>query len=279
MGSPLSIGVCTWTFGDLPLEEMAGRLAALRFDGVELMGPPPEQDLVGLDAAEARRILEDEGLAVFSLTPDEVDLAHPDRAIRAAAIDYYRRLVDFAAVFGDPIVSCHGYVGRVRAISSQTEERALLADSVAAVAVRAEELGLRLAMEVLNRYESHLLTTADEAMTFVRQVGAANVGLLLDAYHMNLEEADPADALRLAGDRLWLYHVADSNRQGVGRGHTDFRSQIEALAGIGYTGPAILECTAPGPDPFTAIKDESSLAWLETYLTESRQALQAMWRV
>jgi D-psicose/D-tagatose/L-ribulose 3-epimerase len=279
MGSPLAIGVCTWTFGDLPLEEIAGRLAAWDFDGVELMGPPPEQDLVGLDAAEARRILEDEGLAVFSLTPDEVDLAHPDRAIRAAAIDYYRRLVDFAAVFGDPIVSCHGYVGRVRAISSQTEERALLADSVAAVAVRAEELGLRLAMEVLNRYESHLLTTADEAMTFVRQVGAANVGLLLDAYHMNLEEADPADALRLVGDRLWLYHVADSNRQGVGRGHTDFRSQIEALAGIGYTGPAILECTAPGPDPFTAIKDESSLAWLETYLTESRQALQAMWRV
>jgi sugar phosphate isomerase/epimerase len=125
-------------------------------------------------------------------------------------------------------------------------------------------------IEVLNRYEAHLLNTAAEAVRFVNDLGAENVGILLDAYHMNIEEADPAAALRLAGERLWLYHAADSNRQGIGRGHTDFGAQLAALADIGYAGPIILECIAPGPDPFTAIKDEHSLNWLEIYLQESR---------
>jgi sugar phosphate isomerase/epimerase len=113
----------------------------------------------------------------------------------------------------------------------------------------------------------------DHGLAFVGDVGADNVGILLEAYHMNIEELDPADALRQAADRLWLYHAADSNRQGIGRGHTDFYAQLAALHEINYSGPMILECTAPGPDPFKAIKDESSLSWLETYLAESRSWL------
>ena len=262
------LGVCTWTFGDLALDEIAQRLSILGFDGVELMG-----DLARYQAGEAARVLQDYGLAVFSLTPENVDLAHPDRAVRSGAITYYLRLLDFAAELGGPLVACHGYVGRVRAVSTLAEERAVFVSSVAQIAERARELGLRLVMEVLNRYEAHLLNTATEALDFVTEVGAENVGILLDAYHMNIEEANPAGALHQAGERLWLYHAADSNRQGIGRGHTDLRAQLVALADIGYGGPIILECTAPGPDPFTAIKDECSLVWLETYLQESRHAL------
>ena len=80
-------------------------------------------------------------------------------------------------------------------------------------------------------------------------------------------------AIRQAGKHLGLYHVADSNRQGVGRGHTDFGAQAAALHEIGYTGPVIVECTAPGPDPFTPIKGDDSLFWLETFLLESRDWL------
>ncbi len=265
------LGACTWTFGDRPLADIAGRLSALAFDGVELMG-----DLAQYDPREAGTILAAEGLEVFSLTPENVDLAHPEAPIRARAVDYYLRLLDFAVALGNPIVSCHGYVGRVRAVASHTDERAWLQEAVLQIAERAAELGLCLVMEVLNRYESHLLNTAGEALEFVENLGMDNVGILLDAYHMNIEEAGPAAALRLAGDRLWLYHAADSNRQGIGRGHTDFAAQLTALAGIGYQGPVILECTAPGPDPFTAIKDETSLTWLERYLQESRDWLLAL---
>ena len=258
------LGVCTWTFGDLPLSDIARRLAELGFDGVELMG-----DLDAYTAAEAKSILADHGLRVFSLTPDNVDLAHPDDATRAAAVDYYLRLLDFAAELDQPLVSCHGLVGRVRPVDTLAGERKLFERAVRRVAARAAGLGLRLVLEVLNRYEAHLLLTAAETLVFIEEVGEANVGVLLDAYHMNIEEADPAAALRLAGDRLWLYHVADSNRQGVGRGHTDFRAQFAALADIGYDGPTIVECTAPGPDPFSAIKDDGSRDWLERYLRES----------
>jgi sugar phosphate isomerase/epimerase len=90
---------------------------------------------------------------------------------------------------------------------------------------------------------------------------------------MNIEEPSPVAALQLAGDRLGLYHAADSNRKGIGRGHTNFDAHLAALAEIEYAGPIILECTAPGPDPFTAIKDENSLESLETYLRESRSWL------
>ncbi len=270
MQQKLNLGVCTWTFGDLPLNEIAWRLSALGFDGVELMG-----DMERYQAAEAAQILLDHKLAVFSLTPDNVDLAHPDAAIRSAAVDYYLRLLDFAAEMGNPLVSCHGYVGRVRAISSLGEERAVFISAVRRIAQRARELNLRLVMEVLNRYEAHLLNTAAEALDFVNEVRAENVGILLDAYHMNIEEPDPAAALRRVEDHLWLYHVADSNRQAIGRGHIDFDAQIAALSDIGYSGPIILECTAPGPDPFTPIKNKASRTWLETYLQESQSWLRA----
>jgi D-psicose/D-tagatose/L-ribulose 3-epimerase len=253
------------------LTEIARRLNTVGFDGVELMG-----DLDRYQAAEAKRVLRDHGLAVFSLTPENVDLAHPDPDVQAPAIDYYMRLLDFAAEFGNPIVSCHGYVGRVRAISTPADERAVFVAAVRQIAERAGALNLRLVIEVLNRYEAHLLNTAAEALDFIAEIGADNVGALLDAYHMNIEESDPVGALGQVGERLWLYHAADSNRQGIGRGHTDFCAQLVALADIGYEGPIILECTAPGPDPFTAIKDQDSLSWLETYLQESRNALLAI---
>jgi sugar phosphate isomerase/epimerase len=262
------LGACTWLFGDLPLGEIAPRLRALGFDGVELMG-----DLDRYRAPEAARILRDEGLEVLSITPADVDLAHPDAQVRAAAVEYFLRLLDFSAALDRPLVGCHGLVGRVRAISTQAEERAVFLDAVCEIAEHALPVGLRLVMEVLNRYEAHLLNTAAEAAQFVADVGADNVGMLLDAYHMNIEEANPAGAIQQAGKRLWLYHAADSNRQGIGRGHTDFGAQAAALREIGYGGPVIVECTAPGPDPFTPIKGEDSLSWLETYLLESREWL------
>ena len=267
------LGVCTWTFGPLPLVEIAQRLGRLSYDGVELMG-----DLTAYPAGEGGgfapgRILADNGLVAFSLTPDNVDLAHPDPTVRGQAVDYYLQLLDFAVELGKPLVSCHGFVGRVRPLSSLAEERQLMLEAVGQIADRAKSYDLRLVFEVLNRYESHLVNTGQEALAFIDDLARENVGVLLDVYHMNIEEADPAEALRQAGSKLWLYHAADSNRQAVGRGHTDFEGQLDALGDIGYQGPIILECTAPGPDPFTPVKGEDYLDWLESYLRESRDFL------
>jgi D-psicose/D-tagatose/L-ribulose 3-epimerase len=272
----VKLGVCTWTFGDLALEEIAGRVAELGFDGVGLLGDPERYP-----ARESERLLGDWGLSVMAITPKNVDLAHPDGTIRRRAVDYYLRLVEWAAEFGGPLVGCHNYVGRTQPIASLRSEADLFADGVARIAERADACGVRLVLEALNRYESHLVNTAEQAIAVIEileQRGSpGTVGILLDAYHMNIEESDPAGAIRRAGDRLWLYHAADSNRQGIGRGHVDFGAQMEALNAVGYNGPVILECTPPGLDPFTP-DPKTPLYWLGLYYHESRQWLLDNWR-
>lgn len=267
-------GVCTWVFGDQPLPEIAGRLVALGYDGVELMG-----DLTRYRAAEVRAVLSDQGLAALSLTPENADLAHPDVGVWQEALDYYYRLLDFAHALGKPVVSCHGAVGRVRAVSTYEEEWRLFVEGVRRIAERAEQEGLRIAMEVLNRYEAHLLNTAREAVRFVGEVGMPNVGILLDAYHMNIEEVDLRSAILAAREHLFLFHVADSNRQALGRGHTDFAGVMRTLRDLGYEGSVILECTAAGPDPFTPVKGEGWRDQVWQFVDESRQWLRMYERV
>jgi sugar phosphate isomerase/epimerase len=86
---------------------------------------------------------------------------------------------------------------------------------------------------------------------------------------MNIEEAHLPRAIENANGNLFLFHVADSNRQAVGRGHTDFRAIATALRTIGYRGDVVLECVAAGPDPFTPLKGPDSRAQVELFLRES----------
>jgi D-psicose/D-tagatose/L-ribulose 3-epimerase len=266
----MKYGVCNWIFGDEELASTAAFLAESGFDGVELKG-----DLQLYQPAEVNDILGDHGLTVLSLTPENVDLAHPDEGVSGEAIDYYLRLLDFAAAVGAPLVSCHGAVGRVRALGDHGDEYRHYLAGVQRIAARAAELNLRLVIEVLNRYESHLLNTAAQTSEFVAEVGAPNCGILLDAYHMNIEEADPAAAILDAGDRLFLFHAADSNRQAVGRGHTDFIALMRALQRVNYAGDVIIECTAAGPDPFTPVKGDGWRDEVRRYAVESLRLLKA----
>lgn len=264
-------GVCTWIFGNQPLATTAGAIAGLGYDGVELLG-----DRDTLDPATAIQVLTANGLRVLSMTPMNVDLAHPSAWVRREALDYYYWLLETAAGLGSPLISCHGAVGRIRSVAGQEAERDFLVQGIRLVAERARLLGLRVALELLNRYESHLLNSVANGLAVLDRIACDSAGLNLDSYHMNVEEPDPASAIKVAGSRLFLYHAADSNRQGVGRGHTDFALQLQALAEIAYCGPVILECAAPGPDPFRPIKDETSLPWVATYLRESLARLKGM---
>lgn len=263
-------GVCNWIFGDEDLTSTAAFLSEAGFDGVELKG-----DLQLYKPTEVNAILSDHNLVVLSLTPEDVDVPHPEARTREKGVDYYVRLLDFAAAVGAPLVSCHGAVGRIRALGKHEEEYQHFISGVRRIAERAAELKLLVAMEVLNRYESHLLNTACQALEFVKEVDAPNVGILLDAYHMNIEETDPAGAILDAGDCLFLFHAADSNRQAVGRGHTDFPALTRALGRVGYSGDVIIECSAAGPDPFTPVKDDGWLAEVRQYTGESLRLLKA----
>ena len=259
----MKIGCCTWIFGGEPLAGTAARIKRAGLDGVELFGD------ISLDPQEVLAVLGDHGLEVFSLTPGDADISHPDAAVRDQAHDYYRRLVDFAAALGGPLISCHGQVTRIAPISTQAEEDAHLITSTRAICELAAAQGQNVVFEILNRYETHQIRTVAAGLAFLAEVGADNLKLLPDAYHMNIEERDPAAALRRAGDKLGLYHAADSNREGIGGGHTDFLAQIAALSDIGYEGPVILETSAPGPNPFSTDKGEGFRAIIEKQLKDS----------
>jgi sugar phosphate isomerase/epimerase len=118
---------------------------------------------------------------------------------------------------------------------------------------RARALESTLLLEPLNRYESNLFNTVAETLAFLDTLRTKNVKLLCDLFHMNLEEADIAAALRRAGPRLGHVHFADSNRRAIGLGHTDIAPIAAALKDIGYAGYVSAE-VLPLPDAATAAR-------------------------
>jgi sugar phosphate isomerase/epimerase len=126
-----------------------------------------------------------------------------------------------------------------------------LAEALEELAPRAEAHGVPFLYEFLNRYETNLFNRVAESAEFVRSLHTGNVKLLCDLFHMNIEEADVAGALRAAGTLLGHVHYADSNRAAMGMGHTDARAVMAALSEIGYDGYLSAEIF-PQPDSVSA---------------------------
>ncbi|HVT66118.1 MAG TPA: sugar phosphate isomerase/epimerase family protein, partial [Trebonia sp.] len=110
-----------------------------------------------------------------------------------------------------------------------------------AVAAEAAALGVTLGLEICNRYETNVVNTTADALRLADDIGADNVVIHLDTYHMNIEEKDFATPVRLAGQRLRYVHIGENHRGYLGSGHLDFDSFFDALAGIGYSGPITFE--------------------------------------
>ena len=119
------------------------------------------------------------------------------------------------------------------------------------------------ALEPLNRYETDLVHTVAEGLDLLRRVGADNLGLLLDTFHMNIEEPVIEDGIRACGNRIFHFHVADSNRWYPGAGHLDFASIVQSLSASGYRGYVSGEFV-PMPDADTA--SQRGLAHLRAVL-------------
>lgn len=272
-------GVCSWIYGEATLDETLRRIAAAGYDGVELPGEPGL-----LPPAEVRRLLSRHGLAPLGLTAScnvpqtRRDLAHPDPAIRDEAVGYVIDCARFAAEIGAPLVQMlPSGETRLSPIGTRDAEWAWSVEGMRQAAREAERLRVRICIEPLNRYEAYLVTTAADAVAYVDAVASAWVGMTLDLFHANIEEPDIGQSIRAAGRHLWHVHVADTNRQGLGRGHLDLAAAAAALQEIGYAGSVVVEVMPPGPDPFRSIKDERSAAILDGYIQESLRRLRQHW--
>lgn len=265
MWTKQKLGVAAWTMGSRPLPDIAARIQALNYDGLTL-AVDPERDT----AVTIKQTLNDYSLELFAIAPPEVDAAASSAAVRQQAIAHYLQLVDFAADLCHPLLICRGMKGRNQPFSTVKEEVELLATAVRQIAQYAAEKEVRLVIEVLNRYETHLVNTGTAALVLLDNIGLDNVGVMLNAFHMNIEEQDEATVMRQAGDRLWLFAMSDSNRRAIGQGHLKLGNHLWALEDIGYEGPIILECLPPGSNSLRQAEDEASLEILESYLRDSR---------
>jgi D-psicose/D-tagatose/L-ribulose 3-epimerase len=276
----MRLGVCAWIYGDAPLDATFARLAAAGYDGVEIPGEPGRWE-----PGEVTRLLRRHHLAPLALTASCMfpqtprDLANPDPGIRVLAQQYIVDCLRFAAAVGAPLVQMlPSGETRLAPIARREEEWRWSVDAMQGAAREAERTGVRIAIEPLNRYEAYLVTNVQDALAYIAGVGSPWVGLTIDVFHANIEEPDIAGAIRSGAPSLLHVHVADSNRQALGRGHLDIDSVMTALHDIAYAGAAVLEVTPPGPDPFRSIKDEHSAAILDTFLHESLARLRATGR-
>lgn len=130
---------------------------------------------------------------------------------------------------------------------SPQDDRRVLEDSFGRLAEHAQKEGVLIMLEPLNRYEDHMINTLDQGVDLIKAVGSPAFRLVADTYHMNIEESDPAAALRRAMPYLAHVQASDSNRLEPGQGHVDWPLELQTLMAEGYAGDIALESRLSGP--------------------------------
>jgi D-psicose/D-tagatose/L-ribulose 3-epimerase len=227
-----------WSDDSLPLID---RVAGLGLDFIEI-------PLMGIDDVHPRPIrerLDGAGIDVVTSTVlgASTDITSADAEVRAAGLAYLRRCVDVTAELGarqlsGVIYGMHGKRPRERPGAQEWEWSA---ECLAQVAEYAGKAGLAIGLEPVNRYESPLLNTCEQAVRLADMVAAPNVKIHLDTYHMNIEETSWAGPVALAGDRLCHVHLCENDRGIPGSGLVGWDELFGALGELGYDGYAGLE--------------------------------------
>jgi sugar phosphate isomerase/epimerase len=181
---------------------------------------------------------------------------------RENAVAHFKGITQLAKDIHSEAVIIGGIRGPLAGEGTTREQN--YTKAVAAIrecALFTDELGIQLLIEPINRYEMNWILTAREGLQFLQDVGVASVKLLMDTFHMNIEEADTLAALELAGERLGYVHFADNIRQAPGSGQINFDAILNKLEAMDYHGPLVAEIL-PLPDDLTAIQKTAAF-WQE----------------
>ncbi|MEV8265334.1 sugar phosphate isomerase/epimerase family protein [Microbacterium sp. NPDC077057] len=243
---PRTIAVNTWVWTspltDDTLEPFARTAARMGYDALEL----PLESIGDWDPLRARAVLDGLGMGavvVGAMGPGRSLLARAGDV--AATQDYLRACLDAAAVLGAAVVAGPFYAPTGVTWRMDETQRAEvvgeLRDNLAPLAREAAAIGVTLAVEPLNRYETSVLNTVAQSLDALAPLLGAGVGLALDTYHLNIEEKCPADAVRAAGAAIAHVQVCGSDRGAVGDDHTDWPEMLRALDDAGYRGVLGLE--------------------------------------
>lgn len=258
----------TLVYGTEPIALGIARVAKFGYDGVEFVGEPAQADVPAIRAE-----LERNGVvasSIVSIYTPERDIVSSNSAVRRAAIDYVKGNVDFAVALGATTVTltptaCMKIVPE----ADLAQEWAWGVAAGKEIAAYAGDHGVRIGVEPWNRYETYLINRMEQSIRFVDEVDHPAIGCMADTFHMAIEEADIAAAIRNAGHRLAHVHLADSNRAAPGFGHTDFKPIVQALADIRYAGWVSYELLPAAGDVWGVLSGAGAPEFLDPYTEAS----------
>jgi D-psicose/D-tagatose/L-ribulose 3-epimerase len=223
------------------------RTAAFGYDVIEVCVEDPA--LITADALNTHAQRTGLQVGICGAFGPERDLSHDDPGLRRRGIDYVKTCVDIAEAVGSPHVAgpMYAQTGKTQLLSAaeRARQRTWAAESLREVADYAGERSIRLALEPLNRFETDLVNTVEQALQLCDMVDRPNVGLLVDTFHMNIEEKSTGDAVRAAGDRIFHVQVAENDRGTPGTGQVAWAEFFAGLADISYDGQIVVESFLP----------------------------------
>jgi sugar phosphate isomerase/epimerase len=238
----MHLSMHNWMRAESP-EVTIRRLKKYGYESIEISGEPEIYN-----AKELRKTLKDNGIRCWgavTLMLKDRNLLAKDPAQRANSVKYTKDCVTLVKDMEGTlltIVPCT--VGKITPEATPEEEWKWAVESLQEVQEYASKAGVKLGLEPLNRFETYFLSRAAQALALATAVGP-ECGVCLDAFHLNIEEADPYAAIRSARGRLVDFHVADNNRMAPGMGHWDWLKLVGTLKTIGYDGALTVEFVAP----------------------------------
>jgi len=243
----MKFGVNAWVWvSPLTTSELQGlapKVQKLGFDWLEA----PIEGTEDLDYKAGAQILKDNGLMASvcaAMGPDR-DLIHGDKAIRDNGMTYVRHCVEAAQTLGatNVVGPLYSAVGRVWQATDDERKRDvdLLVEQLSALAKHAGDHGVTLCLEPLNRFETSFINLASQAIEVIDRVDHPACQIMLDTFHMNIEEKSIGDAIRATGKRLRHVHTCENDRGAPGSGHVPWDDVKKALRDVGYDGPVVIE--------------------------------------
>ena len=235
------------------LTEGCRKAAKLGFAAVEVFPP----SAATLDSAALKKLLHEHGLKLATLGTgggwlrQKLTLTAANTQVREKARKFIAEMIEVAAPFGSAVI-LGSMQGRAEGEVNRSEALNYLGEALSELADHAAKNKVTLLYEHLNRYETNLLNRVEDVVPFVKPF-SGKVKILADLFHMSIEEASIANAIRAGGELIGHVHLADSNRRPAGMGHTDFKEIFAALREIGYAGYVSAEAL-PYPDSDAAAR-------------------------
>lgn len=243
----MKFGVNTWVW-TAPLtterlEDLVPKVAGMGFDMVEF----PLEGIGDFDYDRARTLTAEYGLSASTcaaMGPDR-DLVHPDEAVRKNGVAYLRQAIEATQQVGatnlvGPIYSAVGRKWKASP-AQRAREIDMLVATLKSLSDYAADHGVALGIEPLNRFETSFINTHAQVIEVVDRVDHASCKIMLDTFHMNIEEQSLGEAIRKSGARLVHLHACENDRGAPGSGHVPWGEVATALQAINYDGPVVIE--------------------------------------